>query len=280
MDRAPEIAKTPSRGSGQAGMTLIEVMVSMLLLLVGVFGVIGLLDTGNQVTKQNLSRDVASGMAREQLERVRELDFADLHEAGVVADSLASRIGDPDDTNSGDAVVKITRRGVTYTTTIDTCVLDDPSDGLGGVEGEPCDPVYLPPGTGGPSEDDGEPPPPGVNLNVLGVPVGVEGNVVAFLCGAGLDNSLLAPFIDGGGLLDNLVGSGAGVATCPDGDPPIAVDGQPNDATRVTTTVDWAEPSAGSVSQRTLIIGPRSCERPDPEDAGRCLPPDDDDQTS
>ena len=66
-------------------MTLIEVMVAMVVLVVGVLGVTTMLNTGNKVTRENLARDGATGLAREQLERVRDLTYASLANPDSVA---------------------------------------------------------------------------------------------------------------------------------------------------------------------------------------------------
>jgi prepilin-type N-terminal cleavage/methylation domain-containing protein len=62
----------PARAlSGEAGMTLVEVLVATVILLVGVLGVIPLLDTANKVTDDNRARDTGNALVREQLEKAQ-----------------------------------------------------------------------------------------------------------------------------------------------------------------------------------------------------------------
>lgn len=236
----------------EGGMTLIEVMVAMVVLVVGVLGVTTMLDTGNKVTRENLARDGATGLAREQLERVRDLTYASLANPDSVATGLIPGLGDSSST--GVATFTTTRRGVTYTTTISSCVLDDPSDGIGIVKGTPCKPLSSPP-----------PPPPPITgsgsgsllgFNVLGIALSGTGNVVDAVCALLGQNSVLDTFVGQGGALSGLVSSGADVGVC-SSSTQVVVDRQPSDATAVTTTVSWSNPRSGRVVQRAVVSGPR-----------------------
>jgi Tfp pilus assembly protein PilV len=66
-------------------MTLVEVLVAMVILVVGVLGVAPLLDTANKVTDENLARDTANALVREQLERAREMPALTLTDVTAVA---------------------------------------------------------------------------------------------------------------------------------------------------------------------------------------------------
>ncbi|MDX6706790.1 MAG: hypothetical protein QOI48_2636 [Solirubrobacteraceae bacterium] len=239
----------PHPRSGDDGMTIVEVIVAMVILLVGVLGVFSMLDTGNAVTSDNLARDGATALAREQLERAREMAYSDLADPARVASTLVPALGDSDPPIAATFVTR--RRKVTYTTTITSCVLDDPSDGIGLAPGTPCRPETLPPNH--PPVVDSGPGTTLLALNVLGIPVTGGGQVVQALCslvGTGLDG-----LIGQGGLLHGLISSGADVGLCTSTGGQVAVDRQAADATAVTTTVTWARPRAGRVSQRTLISG-------------------------
>lgn len=235
-------------------MTLIEVMVAMVVLVVGALGVISMLDTSNKVTRENLARDGATSLAREQLERAREMTYATLAYPDQIASALYSALGDSDAPVAATFVTR--RRGVSYTTTISSCVLDDPSDGLGPATGTPCTPTPTCPapcasvpvtGTAGSL----------VGLNVLGIPVSGTGSAVDAVCAlVGRDSVLDGLFGQGSGALSSLVSTGADVGVCSGGGQ-VAVDRQPNDATAVTSTVTWSWPRSGKVVQRGVISGPR-----------------------
>src|SRR4051794_31465981 len=75
---------------GEHGMTMVEVMVAMVILLVGVLGSITLLDVGNHSTTDNVTRDAAIALAREQLETAREVEFTSLPDVTTVATELSS----------------------------------------------------------------------------------------------------------------------------------------------------------------------------------------------
>src|SRR4051812_33563413 len=77
-------------GGGEQGMTLVEVLVSMVILLVGMLGVFSLLDVGNQTTQDTLPRDAAVALAGEQLGRAREVPFASLSDVANVVTKLTS----------------------------------------------------------------------------------------------------------------------------------------------------------------------------------------------
>jgi type II secretory pathway pseudopilin PulG len=234
-------------------MTLVEVMVAMVVLVVGVLGVATMLDTGNKVTRDNVARDGATGLAREQLERVREMTYASLADPSSVATGLIPAIGDSSST--GAATFTTVRRNVTYTTTITSCVLDDPSDGIGVVKGTPCTP--LPSGSGG----GGTVPVAGssgslLGLNVLGIQLTGTGNVVDAVCSLLGRNSVLDSLVGQGAALSGLISTGADVGVC-SSNAQVAVDRQPSDATAVTTTVSWSSPRSGRVVQRAVVSGPR-----------------------
>lgn len=236
-------------------MTLIEVMVAMVVLLVGALGVISMLDTGNKVTRENIARDGATGLAREQLERAREITYAKLADPAQVASSLSSVLDESDAPIAATFVTR--RRGVSYTTTITTCVLDDPSDGIGAATGTACAPLDPDDGGGGPTV-----PVTGgsgslLNVNVLGIPVSGTGSVVDAVCALlGRDSVLDALAGQPSGLLSPLVSTGADVGVCSSGSQ-VAVDRQANDATAVTSRVTWSSPRSGHVVQRAVISGPR-----------------------
>lgn len=239
----------------ERGMTLVEVMVAMVILVVGALGVISMLDTGNAVTRENLARDAATGLAREQLERAREMAYASLAYPNTVAGALATVL---DETDAPIAATFVTRRrGVSYTTTITTCVLDDPSDGIGAATGTACAPLDPDDGGGGTTVPVNGTSGSLLGVNVLGIPISGTGSVVDAVCALlGRDSVLDALVGHPADLISPLVSTGADVGVCSSGSP-VVIDRQANDATAVTSTVTWSSPRPGRVVQRAVIGGPR-----------------------
>jgi prepilin-type N-terminal cleavage/methylation domain-containing protein len=240
----------------EGGMTLVEVMVAMVVLVIGALGVLSMLDTGNQVTRENLARDGATALAREQLERARDMTYATLAYPSQVASSLASALDDSDPAVVATFVTR--RRNITYTTTVSSCVLDDPSDGIGAATGTPCQPVDCTvvncAGVHNPNPSSASSL---LNVNVLGISVDGAGSVVDAVCALlPRNDSTLNSLIGQGGALSSLVSTGADVGVCSSG-AQVALDRQPNDVTAVTSTVTWSSPRAGRVVQRALVSGPR-----------------------
>lgn len=252
------------------GVSIMEVMVAMLILVVGALGVLAMLNTSNAVTTENIARDGALGLAREEIEQSREVavvSYAALTDptavattllsriTGVVSGSLTSTVTNVAGSVPKKAAIFITkRRGVTYDTTFTSCVLDDPADGVGATTGTPCTP--QPPGTvaGNTVTNGTGTAAPG--LNILGIPVTGSGGLVDAVCG--LLGSVLGPLVGNtSGLLKGLVGNGADVGVCSSGGSQVAIDRNPNDATAVTTVVHWTTPNSGQVTLRTVISGPR-----------------------
>jgi prepilin-type N-terminal cleavage/methylation domain-containing protein len=255
---------------GEAGMTLIEVMVAMVIVLVGALGVMTTLDTGNQVTTANLARDGALGLAREQLEQSREMVFADLTQPMVAATQLTQKISGsllPSLASTFThiastpfavpaAVFTTKRRNVTYDSTFSTCVLDDPADGIGATEGAACVPLPTSDG-GGTTPVSSGPGATTLGLNVLGIPITGAGALADILCALIGRNSILDGLIGRNGALSGLVSSGADVGVCSSVSE-VAVDPTPDDAVAVTSVVHWSTPApGGTITLRTMISGPR-----------------------
>lgn len=292
--------RSPVRSS-EAGMTLIEVMMAMVVLLVGVLGVIPLLDTANKVTDDNVARDTATALVREDLEKARDMPFMSLVDPTAVTAKLATAITGSTTPQTvlpticttyptlcqglspiggvlrlpttlpgggslpgGLTIVPVTsvfttqRQGIPYTTTLATCVLDDPSDGIGAATGAPCDPLPSTSGGGGAISTSGA---TSLNLNVLGIQITGTGALAEVVCNLlGTRGSVLDGLLGSGGLLGGLVSSGADTTFCTGGKGTVAFDRQPVDATAITSTVTWPQTRsgrAGSVTQRVVISGPR-----------------------
>jgi type II secretory pathway pseudopilin PulG len=288
-------------GVGEAGVTLVEVLVAMVILLVGVLGVIPLLDTANKVTDDNTARDSATALVREELEKTQELPVSSLVDPVTIATTVASEVhgsgvphtklppvcsahpvacqgrlpvdgvltlpatfsdgGSPSD---GISVVPVASSfttpvgGVPYETTLSSCVVDDPSDGIGVATGAPCKPLSSVTGGGGAVSTSGV---TSLNLNVLGIQITGAGQLVEVVCSLfGTRGSILDGLLGSGSLLGGLISNGADTTFCSGGKGNVAFDRQPLDETAVTSTVTWPQTRsgrAGSVTQRVVIAGPR-----------------------
>jgi prepilin-type N-terminal cleavage/methylation domain-containing protein len=120
----------PRLRSGERGFTLIEVLVAIFILLVGVLGVVALIDGANFATAQTKSREGGTNLAREILDGARAVDYDKLTPAEIVGE-LQSQPGLADSSASADGW-QLARRGITYTVSaVPVCKIDDPQDGLG-----------------------------------------------------------------------------------------------------------------------------------------------------
>lgn len=248
MSRAPRLRD-------ESGFSLVEVIAAMVVLVIGVLGVLASVDTSNEITQRNLSRDTGTTLVREQIERTRDLPYSDLATPSKIASGLATAMQDTTAPITNGTVFTTTRRGITYTTTVTSCVIDDPSDGIGVAPGQACKP--LPASSGGGGTVSGGSGSSTLSLNVLGIPVTGGGSVVDAVCNLLGRNSILDALIGSGGALSGLISSGADVGVCSSSNSNVAVDRQAADATAVTSTVTWTRPRAGRVSQRTVVTGPR-----------------------
>ena len=114
--------------SDQRGFTLVEVMVAMVVLLVGVLGVVAMIDGANAVTSKTKAREGATNVARSVIEVSRSVRYRDLTTDELVA-ALGTRPGLAD--ASATPGYTIRQRGTSYRMTLAVCSLDDPKDELG-----------------------------------------------------------------------------------------------------------------------------------------------------
>lgn len=109
-------------------MTIVEVMVAVLVLLVGLLGVLLLVDTSNVQTTKTRAREGATNLAREILENARALEYFEL-DSGQIVPALQNR---PNlaDSATGSPGWTLERRGTVYTVTASTCIYDDAKDNV------------------------------------------------------------------------------------------------------------------------------------------------------
>jgi prepilin-type N-terminal cleavage/methylation domain-containing protein len=116
----------------QRGFSLIEVLVAITILLVGVLGVVAMVDGANAVTQRTKAREGATNVARSVIEVGRAVPYKDLDEASLLA-ALDSRPGLDDAQPVAGHQVRM--RGFTYEVTVQVCSMDDPKDDLGRDDG-------------------------------------------------------------------------------------------------------------------------------------------------
>lgn len=225
------MAGQATHARGQAGFTLIEVMVAAGLLLVGVLGTLTLFTAASRATVTTKAREQAVALQREIVEGARSLSYDKLTPNSVVpALQALPDLGDDQPTVPG---WQINRRGFTYTVAVGACSVDDPSDGVGVVD----DSTFCASGSGGTS--------PARCTQLLGVTGAIQGTSLAATAGLDVGNCGIDLNLDG--QIDNLTraqvtASGLNLCTilgmnlCPTSTP----DTNPDDYKRVVTLVRWA----------------------------------------
>lgn len=118
--------RTPAR---EDGFTLVEVLIAATLLVVGVLGLLTMLDTANAATATVRAREGATTLARQVTEAARSVPYGALAPRTIEAElqaqpGLASRQG------AGTAWT-LERRGFLYAVSATVCSVDDPADGTG-----------------------------------------------------------------------------------------------------------------------------------------------------
>jgi prepilin-type N-terminal cleavage/methylation domain-containing protein len=113
----------------ERGFTLIELLVAIFVLLVGLLGVVAMIDRANAETSRTKSREGATSLGRTVVEISRGIPYEDLDDASAIA-MLQGKPG-LSDADTGTAGHQIDSRNFRYTVAVTTCSLDDPRDGLG-----------------------------------------------------------------------------------------------------------------------------------------------------
>ena len=120
---------------GEQGFTLVEVMVAATLLVVGVLGVLSMVDGANKASARTKAREGGINLAREAIEAARAVPFPDVTPSRL-EDEIAAQPGLAD--TSAAAGWNVTRRGITYTLVPSVCSVDDgtvATDGYGNHAG-------------------------------------------------------------------------------------------------------------------------------------------------
>lgn len=251
------------------GFTLVEVLVAAVVLVVGMLGVFTLVDAANGTTTRSMAREGATTLARDLVERSRQVAF-DSHGSPAFGTSVRTSLPDAGSTVAIDSsTFQVTRRGNRrYTATIVSCKVDDPADGIGPHDSTFCDFADAPPGGGNPAP--GAPTGTAVTLKLLGLPIAVPlggalvESTVCGLLGANPIGSVAAldALLGRGGTTNSVLGlvnSGADVALCPASTTgeQFALDRTAADFSKVTATITWLDgTTTRTLKQSTLVANP------------------------
>jgi prepilin-type N-terminal cleavage/methylation domain-containing protein len=208
-----------ARARCQAGFTIIEVMVAMVILLVGLGGTLTLLEQSARTTSSTKAREGAVALSRELVEAARGMPYDQLTQSSVVPGIRAM----PGFTTSavGGSGWSVQRRGITYTMAVGVCAVDDPTDGLGSEDG-----TFCADGTGSTSSSQ------------CAAALGTTGSISGSGSASGAQVGDCGIDLDRDGQVDNLTRDEAGSCgsgACPGG----SQDKNPEDYKRVVTLVRW-----------------------------------------
>lgn len=142
----------PDHGSalpGEAGFSIIEVLVAIILLVVGILGALVMIDSANGTTLANEARTSGVNLAREVAEGSRAVQetvpYTQLSDgctapsspanpcptSSLIVAALQTQPGLAPDATSPAGEWEITREDITYSLSVSVCAVDDPSDGYG-----------------------------------------------------------------------------------------------------------------------------------------------------
>ena len=116
------MSSSPPSPRDEHGFTLVEVVVAATLLVVGVLGVLTMLDGANRATVRTKAREAGINLAREAIEAARAVPYPELVPAQI-GPELQAQPGLAD--VSADAGWQVRRRNIVYTITSSVCSVDD-----------------------------------------------------------------------------------------------------------------------------------------------------------
>jgi prepilin-type N-terminal cleavage/methylation domain-containing protein len=117
----------------ERGFTLIEVMVTMLVLVVGISGAVALIDGANARTLATKDREAGNALTREVIEAARSIPYRML--GGTSLKTELQAIPGLEDSTPSTVAWTIVRRKQTYTVDVSVCSVDDDQDGFGNTAG-------------------------------------------------------------------------------------------------------------------------------------------------
>jgi Tfp pilus assembly protein PilV len=113
----------------QQGFALVEVLIAAALLLVGMTGILTLVDTAASTTTTTRTREAATALQRELVEGARSVPYEQMT-PNALAGLVSRRPGLSDNSISGSGWT-VNRRNALYTVSMGVCSVDDPRDGIG-----------------------------------------------------------------------------------------------------------------------------------------------------
>lgn len=245
-------ARHPRLGR-EAGHTIVEVMVAVVLLVIGVLAMLVMVEGSLSSTSRTTAREQATNLAREIVERSRQIPYASTTTAAAPA-ALATTLPENPAVSGSSFVVQ--RRSVDYAVTVSACSIDDPADGAGVGDATFCDAPSNSTGPGSTSTGSGL----AIGPNILGLPVSlaVGGSLIDTVCNAIGTNTAIANEISS--LATPLVGAqgkGAVISVCPSaGSGSVAFDTTPDDLRRIEVVVRWTRGESSSLTQTALLTSP------------------------
>jgi prepilin-type N-terminal cleavage/methylation domain-containing protein len=122
-----------SRLRSERGFTLIEVMVTMLILVIGIGATLALIDGANARTLATKQREAGNALTREVIEAARSVPYRQLNPTS--AKTTVQAIPGLEDTTPLTGAWTVERRKTVYTVAMSVCSIDDDQDGLGDTTG-------------------------------------------------------------------------------------------------------------------------------------------------
>jgi prepilin-type N-terminal cleavage/methylation domain-containing protein len=122
-----------SRVRNERGFTLIEVMVTILILVIGIGATLSLIDGANARTLATKQREAGNALTREVIEAARSVPYRQLNPTS--AKTTIQAIPGLEDTTPLTGAWTVERRKTEYTVSLSVCSIDDDQDGLGDTAG-------------------------------------------------------------------------------------------------------------------------------------------------
>jgi type IV pilus assembly protein PilV len=275
------VARTPrDHPAGEHGFTLIEVLITILVVSIGLLALLSFVDRGNAATGDNLNRENATNVAREVTERAHGVAY-DALATSTAATTLRNAIEAAGtrhsttpsngqwtmDGRTANTPVTVSVTACTVPVKSQTPIVIPATDTYcatpGGGSGTP---PTTDTGTSGPCQVEGiYDPALGLRIRLLvDISLCVNGDIAKAVC-ALLGpteplNAFLEPLIGPNGavnvLLNGLASGSIGTTLC--GGKPVVVDPslrtEVNPGRRVITTVTWTTPRGNETLTQTTIV--------------------------